>query len=93
MDNIGDYVYLKNGSFKFEIDPHHFNAKWLIMLGFLDLRRPRVARRSNVGLVFIIVFVLYPSNILSLIWFCSIIAFYTKYFLLPYSIAIVSALQ
>ena len=24
-------------------------AKWLIMLGFMDLRRPRVSRRSNVG--------------------------------------------
>ena len=26
-------------------------AKWLIMFGFMDLRRPRVVRRSNVGLV------------------------------------------
>ena len=25
--------------------------KWLIMLGFMDLKWPRVARRSNVGLV------------------------------------------
>ena len=28
-------------------------AKWLIMLGFMDLRWPRVARRSNVSLVII----------------------------------------
>ena len=28
-------------------------AKWLIMSGYMDLRRPRVYRRSNVGLVFI----------------------------------------
>ena len=27
-------------------------AKWLIMSGYMDLRRPRVYRRSNVGLVF-----------------------------------------
>ena len=26
-------------------------AKWLIILGYRDLRRPRVCRRSNVGLV------------------------------------------
>ena len=26
-------------------------AKWLIVLGFMDLRWPRVYRRSNVGLV------------------------------------------
>ena len=26
-------------------------AKWLIMSGYMDLRRPRVYRRSNVGLV------------------------------------------
>ena len=51
IGNVGDYLYLKNGSFKFEVDPHHFNAKWLIMLEFMDLRRPRVVRRSNVGLV------------------------------------------
>ena len=25
--------------------------KWLIMLGFMDLRQPRLVRRSNVGLV------------------------------------------
>ena len=28
-------------------------AKWLIMSGYMDLRRPRVYRRSNVGLVHI----------------------------------------
>ena len=28
-------------------------AKWLIILGFMDLRWPRVYRRSNVGLVYI----------------------------------------
>ena len=22
IDNVGDYLYLKNGSFKFEVDPH-----------------------------------------------------------------------
>ena len=26
-------------------------VKWLIMLGYMDLRRARVCRRSNVGLV------------------------------------------
>ena len=26
-------------------------AMWLIVMGFMDLRWPRVARRSNVGLV------------------------------------------
>ena len=26
-------------------------AKWLIMSGYIDLRRPRVYRHSNVGLV------------------------------------------
>ena len=50
IDNIGDYLYLRNGSFKFEVDPHQFSAKWLIMLGFMDLRKPMDARRSNVGL-------------------------------------------
>ena len=30
-------------------------AKWLIMSGYMDLRRPRVYRRSNVGLVHIFV--------------------------------------
>ena len=61
-------MYLNNGSFKSEVDPHQFNlrerkkifkswqvcdwlAKWLIVLGFMDLRWPRVYRRSNVGLV------------------------------------------
>ena len=48
---VGDHLYLKNGSFKFEVDPHYFNAKWSIVLGFMDLRMPGVARRSNVGLV------------------------------------------
>ena len=51
IDNVGDYLCLKNGSVKFEFDPNHFNAKWLIMSGFIDLRKPRVARRSTVGLV------------------------------------------
>ena len=72
IDNVGNYLYLNNGRFKF--DPHQFNlrlhhfsqfqhkkikcwlvcdwlAKWLIVLGFMDLRWPRVYRRSNVGLV------------------------------------------
>ena len=31
-------------------------AKWLIMSGYMDLRRPRVYRRSNVGLVLSTVF-------------------------------------
>ena len=31
-------------------------AKWLIMSGYMDLRRPRVYRRSNVGLVITIFF-------------------------------------
>ena len=78
IDNVGNYLYLNNGSFIFEVDPHQFNlrlhhfsqfqrkgrkkkfkscqicdwlAKWLIGLGFMDLRWPRVYRRSNVGLV------------------------------------------
>ena len=78
IDNVGNYLYLNNGSFKFEVDPHEFNlrlhhfsqfqrkgrkkkfkswqisdwlAKWLIGLGFMDLRWLRVYRRSNVGLV------------------------------------------
>ena len=73
IDNVGNYlyIYLNNGSFKSEVDPHQFNlrerkkifkswqvcdwlAKWLIVLGFMDLRWPRVYRRSNVGLVFYI---------------------------------------
>ena len=29
-------------------------AKWLIMSGYMDLRRPRVYRRSNVGLVYLV---------------------------------------
>ena len=71
IDNVGNYLYmyLNNGSFKSEVDPHQFNlrekkkifkswqvcdwlAKWLIVLGFMDLRWPRVYRRSNVGLVY-----------------------------------------
>ena len=67
-DNVGDYLYLNNGSFKSEVDPHQFNlrekkeifkswqvcdwlAKWLIVLGFMDLRWLRVYRHSNVSLV------------------------------------------
>ena len=30
---------------------YNWLAKWLIMSGYMDLRRPRVYRRSNVGLV------------------------------------------
>ena len=75
---VGDYKYLKNGRFTFDVDPyqynlrlHHFSqflynvkkmifksgqvrdwlTKWLIMLGFMDLRQPRAFRFSNVGLV------------------------------------------
>ena len=48
---VGDYLCLKNESFKFEVDPHHFNTKSLVMLGFMDLRRPRIAQHSNIGLV------------------------------------------
>ena len=33
------------------------NGWWLIMLGFMDLRWPRVFRRSNVGLVYLKLFV------------------------------------
>ena len=72
IDNVGDYLYLKNGNFKLEVDPHEFKlrlhhfkkkqkikswqvcdwlAMWFIMLEFMDLRWPRVFRRSNVGLV------------------------------------------
>ena len=74
-------MYLNNGSFKSEVDPHQSNlrekkkifkswqvcdwlAKWLIVLGFMDLRWPRVNQRSNVGLV--IVVILIPENTLSL---------------------------
>ena len=49
--NVGDYLCVKNGSVKFEVDPYHFNAKWLIMSGFMDLGKPRVDRCSTVGLV------------------------------------------
>ena len=31
---------------------YDWRTKWLIMSGYMDLRRPRVYRRSNVGLVF-----------------------------------------
>ena len=61
--NVGDYLYLKNGSFKFEVDPHHFNAKWLIMLGFMDWRRPRVVRRCYVGLVYFVAQLMVRTNI------------------------------
>ena len=27
IDNVGDYLYLTNGSFKFEVDPHQFNLR------------------------------------------------------------------
>ena len=37
-------------------------AKWLIMLGFMDLKWPRVARRSNVGLVLSVVTLLSSFN-------------------------------
>ena len=74
-------MYLNNGSFKSEVDPHQFNlrerkkifkswqvcdwlAKWLIVLGFMDLRWPRVYRRSNVGLVTTLYF--YESHSLCL---------------------------
>ena len=30
---------------------YYWRTKWLIMSGYMDLRRPRVYRRSNVGLV------------------------------------------
>ena len=78
IDNVGNYLYLNNGRFKFVVDPHQFNlrlhhfsqfqrkktilkswqvcdwlAKWLIILGFMDLRWPRVYRRSDVGLVIV----------------------------------------
>ena len=36
-------------------------AKWIIMLGFMDLRWPRVFRRSNVGLVYLMCFGVYLS--------------------------------
>ena len=84
IDNLCDHLYLKNGSFKFEVDPHQINlsyfsqfpfnvkqkkkifkswqvcvwlARWFIMLGFMDLRWPRISRHSNVGLVNIILHV------------------------------------
>ena len=27
IDNVGNYLYLNNGSFKFEVDPHQFNLR------------------------------------------------------------------
>ena len=27
MDNVGDYLYLKNGGFNLEVDPHLFNLR------------------------------------------------------------------
>ena len=78
IDNVGDYVYVKNQrmrdqiwnwspSVQAEIVPYfkisfkclkkYFQkfydwlANWLITSGYMDLRRPRVYQRSNVGLV------------------------------------------
>ena len=28
IDDVGEYLYLKNESFKFEVDPHQFNPRW-----------------------------------------------------------------
>ena len=90
IDNVGNYLCLNKGSFKFEVNPHQFNlrlhyfsqfqrekkrkkreifkswqvcdwpAKWLIVFGFMDLRWPRVYRRSNVGLVYVCCSYLFP---------------------------------
>ena len=27
IDNVGNYLYLNNGSFRFEVDPHQFNLR------------------------------------------------------------------
>ena len=27
IDNVGSYLYLNNGRFKFEVDPHQFNLR------------------------------------------------------------------
>ena len=27
IDNVGNYLYLNNGRFKFEVDPHQFNFR------------------------------------------------------------------
>ena len=27
IDNVGNYLYLNNGRFKFEVDPHQFNLR------------------------------------------------------------------
>ena len=67
IDNVGGYLYFKNGRFKVQIGPHHFNLRVHhfsqfplyvffqkeIMLGYMDLlvRRPMMFWRSNVGLV------------------------------------------
>ena len=79
IDNVGNYLYLNNGSFKSEVDPHQFNlrekkkeifkswqvcdwlAKWLIVLGFRDLRWPRVYWRPTS-----VLFNLEPSNLVQL---------------------------
>ena len=83
INNVGNYLYLNNGRFKFEDDLHQFNlrlqhfsqfqrkkkifkiwqvcdwlVKWLILLGFMDLRWPRVYWNSKVGLVPNVKFVL-----------------------------------
>ena len=98
IDKVGNYLFLNNGRFKFEVDPrefnlrlHHFSqfqrnkkifkrwqvcdwlAKWLIILGFIDLRWPRVYRCSNVGLVFIKIVgkytKFYQSRVCLWLWF------------------------
>ena len=41
---------------------YDWRTKWLIMSGYMDLRRPRVYRRSNVGLVLLCVSMGHASN-------------------------------
>ena len=41
IDNVGDYFYLKDGSFKIKVDPHQFNMRLHQFLLFLfNLKKP-----------------------------------------------------
>ena len=41
---------------------YDWRTKWLIMSGYMDLRRPRVYRRSSVGLVIIIIIITHSDS-------------------------------
>ena len=119
IDYVGDYLHLKNVSFRFEVCSHHWTwdcttfqnflskikkiqeeilsmwckkntaqqcqagpwstlifkswqvcnwlAKWLIMLGFMDIKQPRISWHSNISLVDYINICLKPCSIFKLI--------------------------